>query len=516
MVHGGDSFEEKNGVETDYAVEDIQNIEEIQTEEIQWGDLTTWSRIFTPYLEGEPLWLWKVRLKLILGTDGGYLLSGQQRARSGFGGFEYFWGIKLNDSWEIVWDKIIKVPEPEDRWFRYICEGIIERENLILHNISSTKDGGYVVAMRSINWTAGNGVLVWLDSDGNIKKGRIYGTEENNEWFNSVVATDDGGFIAVGGTYFVFHSPVLCSLDDPYVECWCWVPDIWAIKVDSEGEIVWQKAYANLYLPDSHGLGWANVIIKASDEGYIIAGFNSMIIKIDENGELIGIGGANIASDLFSVRQTQDGGYVFAGAVCEDAIYPPYTCNKKMHIFKIDANGKGEWGKVFNSPDNVSGGNIVYDVIPTSDGGFAAVGCTWSSDNGTLDTVILKLDSMGNIEWQKIYGSMNHFFIGSTIHETNDGGYIVGGGYNISDTIGQPTPVYWLMKIDAQGNINGSCPFRVDIESSLSEQRGGSYGISPNDPPYLYLSSTDTNAQSIPFTPREIQSKTEMTIQCGG
>ena len=72
----------------------------------------------------------------------------------------------------------------------------------------------------------------------------------------------------------------------------------------------------------------------------------------------------------------------------------------------------------------------------TSDGGFIVVGHAngnggdvsgfHGTDHGTTDIWIVKLSSIGAIQWQKCIGGTNVDF-GSSVHQTADGGYIVSG-----------------------------------------------------------------------------------------
>ena len=75
------------------------------------------------------------------------------------------------------------------------------------------------------------------------------------------------------------------------------------------------------------------------------------------------------------------------------------------------------------------GGNreeIFYDVIQTSDGGYAAAGMTRGMSN-TEDVYVVKLSASGDVEWEQNYGGAKVDYARS-IRQTSDGGYILGGG----------------------------------------------------------------------------------------
>ncbi len=47
----------------------------------------------------------------------------------------------------------------------------------------------------------------------------------------------------------------------------------------------------------------------------------------------------------------------------------------------------------------------LLDVKQTSDGGFIACGHTESWGNGREDAYVIKIDAVGNLEWQQTYGT---------------------------------------------------------------------------------------------------------------
>ncbi len=79
------------------------------------------------------------------------------------------------------------------------------------------------------------------------------------------------------------------------------------------------------------------------------------------------------------------------------------------------------------------------------------------SSRGGYDYWIVKTDATGNIQWQKTIGG-NYYDYSSSIQQTTDGGYIL-GGFSASDISGEKTENsrgsldYWIVKTDAIGNI---------------------------------------------------------------
>ncbi|MFI5296046.1 MAG: hypothetical protein ACHQ0Y_13605 [Thermodesulfovibrionales bacterium] len=116
------------------------------------------------------------------------------------------------------------------------------------------------------------------------------------------------------------------------------------------------------------------------------------------------------------------------------------TLGEDLWLFKLDKDGNIQWQKTY--------GGIADDwansLQQTTDGGYIVAGTTYSFGDGFNDGWILKLDANGNIQWQKTYGGTVQ-----SILQTADGGYIVAG----STSIGADNGDAWILKLDGNGNI---------------------------------------------------------------
>ena len=94
-------------------------------------------------------------------------------------------------------------------------------------------------------------------------------------------------------------------------------------------------------------------------------------------------------------------------------------------------------------------------------GGFSCsiLSCDKTENSvGSYDYWIIKIDSLGNIVWQNDIGGDSYDDM-HQIDKTIDGGYIL-GGYSNSDISGDKTENgvgfwsdYWIIKVDSLGNI---------------------------------------------------------------
>ena len=126
----------------------------------------------------------------------------------------------------------------------------------------------------------------------------------------------------------------------------------------------------------------------------------------------------------------------------------------------MDSTGKIQWDKTIGG----LGSEDFKSVIQTFDGGYALIGESDSpisdekSENGfgLYDYWLVKLDSAGNIEWDRTIGGSGTEYI-DMIVQTKDSGYVLAGssdspisGYKTEDSRGYFD--YWVVKVNKRGN----------------------------------------------------------------
>lgn len=214
--------------------------------------------------------------------------------------------------------------------------------------------------------------------------------------------------------------------------------DLWVIKLDNLGNVIWQRSIGTANEDEGYSIQFT------LDGGYIAAGTTGVsrdawIIKLDKNGNVMwqksyGTPGDDIA---YSVTLAFNTGYVFAGT---------YN-SQNLWVVKLDLNGDLVWQKTYLSQSNFD--DIAKSILPTSDDGFLITGTKNNNGLGrSYDAWVLKLDSSGNLQWEKTFGSAGADYGESAAWPTNDN-YIVAG---ITDrhSAGEFQP--WIMKLDKQGN----------------------------------------------------------------
>ena len=273
--------------------------------------------------------------------------------------------------------------------------------------IRQTSDGGFIIAGYS-NSTSGDekvsenkgGKDIWvvkLNSSGQLIWEKSFGGSSDEEAF-SVQQTSDGGFIISGNT----------RSNDGDVTGYHGNTDCWVIKQDSDGGLQWEKTLGG------NAYETANSVIQTEDGGFIVAGYTSSangdvtknhgdrdgwLVKLNSEGEIVWqktLGGS-LDDELYDIRRTSDGGYILAGSTrSTDGDVSKNNGYYDTWIVKIDTNGDIEWQKTFGGSKK----DVLKSVSQTDDGGYIVSGHTFSDDgdilfnNGDSDFYIAKLSGV--------------------------------------------------------------------------------------------------------------------------
>jgi len=147
-----------------------------------------------------------------------------------------------------------------------------------------------------------------------------------------------------------------------------------------------------------------------------------------------------------SYQQTSDGGFILGGysssPISGDKSQPCWG-QLDYWIIKLNAAGIKQWDKRFGGTDQ----DVLTSIEQTSDGGYILGGYSSSQASGDKtqpsrglnDYWIVKTDSLGNKTWDKRYGGGNDELLASVL-QTSDGGYII-GGYSGSGISGDKTTI---------------------------------------------------------------------------
>jgi hypothetical protein len=175
-------------------------------------------------------------------------------------------------------------------------------------------------------------------------------------------------------------------------------------------------------------------------------------------------GGSDI-DQAYCIEQTSDKGYIIAGSSYSNDLdivgHHGSTDSADYWIVKLDSNGNLEWQRSLGG----AGEDVANCIKQTPDGGYIVAGYS-SSKNGDVsgnhggyDYWIVKLDDNGKILWQKSYGGTNDDKAYSII-QTQDSGFLAIGSTNSNDgdvsKTGSDTLKSgrcWIVKLDSNGSL---------------------------------------------------------------
>ena len=159
-----------------------------------------------------------------------------------------------------------------------------------------------------------------------------------------------------------------------------------------------------------------------------------------------------------SVVVTDDNKYVVAGGILSkenDTIIRPTGLD--AWVVKLDANGNMLWQKTYGG----TGDDSATKIVQTADKGFIIVGESRSNtgdfitNKGNFDAWVLKIDSLGNFEWQKTFGGSEDDYTSSVI-QTKFGEYIINATSRSKDgdfPENNGEEDVWILKLNSRGNL---------------------------------------------------------------
>jgi hypothetical protein len=293
-----------------------------------------------------------------------------------------------------------------------------------------------------------------------------------DRWANDVSPTNDGGYIIAG-----WKNEALSAYRDSVM-----------IRIDNEGETVWQRVYSSLWHDQ------AVSVQQTEDGGFILAGSwhprydsdYSYLIKTDTAGARIWqieLPSENLLWEVTPiVQQTPEGGYIIAGGryitkldsqgnieweqdciQCYDMIsvrVSPdggYVCLSDRYIFKLDSQGALLWQTGFSTP--LYPYRRTLPLLPCRDGGYLVV-----TEKG-IDSIkpetyyhVIKFDSSGVIQWDNVYDVLLED-IPSAVVQTDDDGYLLAG--DSASFYEDPSNGAYILKLNTLGEMQFTRQFGI-------------------------------------------------------
>ncbi len=369
-------------------------------------------------------------------SDSGFLMVGGMNKMLNEKGEGDYCIIKTQKNGQAVWTKNLGTTKGEGA-----LDGIC------------LQDGGYLIGgvtqhgpqsnpiLVSMHLYGYNLQLIKLNNAGDTVWTRIYGADstdfQNNNYLGAILQTQDGGYVLVGNkerNYLPLNQP------------WYNTIDIYLVKTNSNGDTLWTKTFNY-----NRGLNACYKIRETKDKGFILCGAtcyadptnDALLMKLDSTGNIVwqkSYGGVpGYIDDFYDVRQTADGGYI---AVGETKSFPPDSFNLNTYVVKTDSNGDTLWTRTYFG---LNGQEFFNSILSTDHNTYTLLGKTNSFADNFFHLYVVKLNALGDTLFTQVYGPSDGL---CSSDATLDKGFIIGG--QVIDN-GSPYGKCYVVKADSMG-----------------------------------------------------------------
>jgi hypothetical protein len=304
--------------------------------------------------------------------------------------------------------------------------------------------------------------VIKLDRDGKVLWKKTFGGSGLDKG-SSITTTGDGGVLITGRT---------SSNDGDFQGMNKGFEDIFVIKLDGNGNVLWKKTFGGTSDDRGHAItttGDGGILItgrtESNDgdfEGMNKGGEDIFVIKLDRDGKVLWkklFGGSGV--DWGTSITTTDGGVLITGlTTSNDGDFEGMNKGDwDIFVIKLDTDGKVLWKKLFGGSKEDMG----QSITTTSDGGVLITVVAHSNDGdfkgmnkGGGDILVIKLDRDGKVLWKKTFGGSERD-LGSSITTTGDGGILITGRTSSNDGdfqgMNKGFEDIFVMKLDGNGNV---------------------------------------------------------------
>lgn len=283
-------------------------------------------------------------------SGGGFIAAGETKSKDAYDHDVYV--VRTDNQGALLWEKVYGGPRCDYAW-----------------SVLETDDGGFILAGGTESSGAGiyDAYLIKLDAAGSAIWEKTYGGAGSDCGYD-VLQLDDGGYLMAGNAESFGTGN----------------PDVYLLKTDSNGNMIWQKTYGG----SGSEYGWS--LLETAGGGYIIAGeqefvleqgggFAAYLLEVDAEGNLLWekTYGNGRASSFYGACRVGEG-YVLTGKIESDGGYD-------LYVVKAADDGSLLWEKTVDG----AGAGSLYAAAQAR-GGFVAVGKRGIEQSSASEILISK------------------------------------------------------------------------------------------------------------------------------
>jgi putative intracellular protease/amidase len=303
-------------------------------------------------------------------------------------------------------------------------------------DVCACPDGGFLVAGYTFSHGTGDADLLVVKTDamGEMEWSRTFGGA-GTEYGNACLSLLDGYLVAGYTSSFGSGGK-----------------DVYVIKLDEKGKEIWSKTFG--------GPSWdvGKAICESGDGNFYVCGYTHSfgkgeedvyLIKFDKDGnkhwsKTFGGDRLDMAN---SISLTEDNGLLIG------ATSGSFSSNTDFFLIRLDDKGEELWSKTY-AAEGQRGHAFDWcnKMIGTRDGGAILTG--YADNQDVMDVHLIKTDADGNQMWARTLGNQPFYDFGNDIVEMADGSCIVAG---TTKSISKSKEIYnndvYFVKLDSSGNV---------------------------------------------------------------
>ena len=188
----------------------------------------------------------------------------------------------------------------------------------------------------------------------------------------------------------------------------------------------------------------AKAVVRTVEGDFVVAGFTSSygagqgdvwVLRLTGTGQVLwqrAFGGA-LDEQATSIAIVPEGGFVVAGYTSSFG-----SGQRDFWVLKLNSVGELEWEKTFGGP----GDEEALAVVATADGGFVVAGSTKPSGSESMKALLVKLDASGSLEWTRTFSGFNYARIFAAAQTPDTDVVLTGFGGGL-----------WVCKISLLGSV---------------------------------------------------------------
>ncbi|MFX0167863.1 MAG: hypothetical protein ACFE89_00785 [Candidatus Hodarchaeota archaeon] len=311
------------------------------------------------------------------------------------------------------------------------------------YDIVECQEGGYAIVGGTMSWGEGetDAIIIRTDADGNELWNQTYGSE-GSDGALAIIECSNGGFAFTGYT----RNGTLGR------------HNLWFVRTDADGNVLWERIYGGVDNDQGFALievsngGFAVAGITRSfgsvDPLTQIRTFDIWLLRTDPQGIMLWnrtYGGT--ADDIsHSLLEVPEGGFAISGEF--NSSYqsigggPLIEYHPDAFIIRTNANGETLWSQTYGGDAN----DFSRSLILLEDGSFALAGFANSQADEPYDGIFIRTNSSGYGIYQTTHGSLKDDFFQTTI-ACGSSGFALAGYTYLTDSAD-----LWLIRTDALGN----------------------------------------------------------------